>query len=159
MKLGSAFLNCLYRFVKDRVPRSELSMEFRYQVAVWRLGSLSETCIERPHALLTKRSNMTHIGPVKVSLANMLPLCEKWLRNKQINITDLVKAFERARCLNNMVQEIDLAAHPAVGDMGRNHHGRLQHVVVGALYNCDLNSMFRSQDFVFVCEGRRKSKG
>ena len=40
MKLGSAFLNCLYRFVKDRVPRSELSMEFRYQVAVWRLGSL-----------------------------------------------------------------------------------------------------------------------
>ena len=101
---------------------------------------------------------MTHIGPVKVSLANMLPLCEKWLRNKQINITDLVKVFERARCLKKMVEEFDLAAHPAARDMGRNHHGRLQHAVVGALYNCDLNSMFRSQAFFAKADAKAKGK-
>ena len=157
-KPGSAFLNCLYRFVKDRVPRLQLSMGFRYQVACWRLGSVSETCIERPHALVTKRSKLTNIGPTKVSLSNRLPLCEKWLRNKQIDVTDLVKAFERARCLKKMVQEFDLSAHPALGDKRRNHRGQLEHVVVGALYNCDVNSMFRSQAVFAKADEKAKGK-
>ena len=90
MRTGSEFLFDLKRFIGGEARRS-LGRRFRLEVAKWRFASLSETCIERPHAIVSRMKGWGHRtpSPAEISLANRFPVLDRWLAQGQFELFPL----------------------------------------------------------------------
>ena len=118
-------------------PRRECSRAFRYQLACWRFGSAVETAIEARHARTTMANRRHHIGPVRFSLSNRLPLLEEKLRKDHIDTSALIECFEQARNWKRAMLSLGLQHHPVLKSMPRVRRKQLAQ----AIYHCTLEDL------------------
>ena len=83
-------------------------------IAKLRHGAAVETTIEEKHARTTLARKRHHIGPVRLSLANRLPLLGRWLQKKHVSPEDLLRKFSEARSLKRAATLLGLRDHPDV---------------------------------------------
>ena len=73
------------------------SLEFQGEVAKFRFLATNETCIEQPHARVSKsKRRAPGIGPVMVSMSNRWDLAESML-DDPLEVHNLISAFASAR--------------------------------------------------------------
>ena len=128
-------------------PRCSLPVGFLAALAVLRFVVTVETTIEAKHARVALERKSHHIGPVRVSLSNRLPLVERWLARGHIDIRDLVHHFGEARSLRRASALLGLECHPALLNFKLFKRGRASQfhpALTKVLYNCDVDSMYRS---------------
>ena len=143
----SDFRSELELFIQG-TPLFELAIEFVRQIAVWRFCYIVETTIESRHSNVTQERKKHHIGPVRVSLSNRLPLMERWIRKKQLDMDELTHCFTEARSLHSAASLLDLERHPCLLDMNvrKGRGGKVSAVhpwLTKAIYNCSIESMYR----------------
>ena len=92
----------------------DLSETFQRQVSAWRFTPIVETTIEEKHARVALSKRSRRLGPVRISLANRLPLMERWIRKETVSATDLLDRFNRSRSLKTVPALLGLQDHPAL---------------------------------------------
>ena len=121
-------------------PRSCLDFDTQKEIAALRFVSTVEASIEGRHARVAVAHRCHAVGPVKVSLANRLPMLEQCIVKKHICPVDLIECFGKARSLRVGARMLNLHTHPAVlravaeGRSTSGYHTQL----TKALYNCSL---------------------
>eukprot|EP00972_Heterocapsa_arctica_P037835 5569566-Heterocapsa_arctica.AAC.1 len=80
MRPGSFFREGLELFIAGTLRR-DLPQPFLQQVASFRFPAAVETTIEEKHARVSMAKRCHHVGPVRISLANRLPMLERALRS------------------------------------------------------------------------------
>ena len=112
-----------------------------------------ETTIEEQHAKVTLAKRVHHIGPVRISLANRLPLLGRWTQRGEIDGNTLLNAFSRCRSLKSVPAMLGLDEHPALVE-GKPWSMRVS--LARVLYHCDLESMFESHELQKKHDAKRK---
>ena len=118
-----------------------MPMWFQRAMARFRYMFAAETIIEAKHVRGSLARKAHYLGPVRVSLANRLPLLEKWLLKGQARIADIVDCFGQSRDMQHAAARLGLRRHPSLLDSGEKEF-RTKLAMV--LYNCSLSSMYRS---------------
>lgn len=157
MRPQSAFSKALDDFIAG-APRRSLPDEVRRQIAAFRFVSAVESSIEGKHSRVALEQRNRHIGGMRISLANRLPMLERWLRIGHVTCRDLLECFVQARSLRRASVLLGIDQHPILSDE------RLEHSVfstVGAamskvIYHCDLESMFRPKASVAAEHSKKK---
>ena len=152
LKPGSVFLWILETFAQG-TPLSQLHAKFQSQVARYRFPACVETTIEEKHAKVTLAKRVHHIGPVRISLANRLPLLGRWTQRGEIDGNTLLNAFSLCRSLKSVPAMLGLDEHPALVE-GRPWSMRVS--LARVLYHCDLESMFESHELQKKHDAKRK---
>ena len=109
-----AFIDALKSWV-DGASFSSLPLTFQEKVAELRFIPIVETTIEEKHARVSLAKSRHHIGPVRVSLANRLPLLERWLKRGQVSAAKLLECFNQARSLKAVPALLNIDDHPSLG--------------------------------------------
>jgi hypothetical protein len=111
LRPGSYFAEDMALFCNG-ASRSDLREASKKQVARFRFPSAVETTIEEKHARVAIARKAHHLGPVRASMANRLPMLERLLRRGHINIRELLECFEQARSLHSVPGLLGLELHP-----------------------------------------------
>ena len=136
MKPGSWFHEELTQFIQGTL-RSSCSVAFQIQIATWRFGSACETTIEAKHQRVSMSSKGKSLGPVRVSLANRMPMLQRNLLSGHYDGAELLQCFHFARNLKNLVKTFGLEDHPTLS--GRQlEYGD----VARAIYHATLPDLF-----------------
>ena len=127
----------LGRFIAG-CKRSDCSIEFQVQIAVWRFAPVVETTIEEKHARTTMQIRHHVIGPVRHSLANRLPLLERRIARDPCALDAFLDCFESMRSLNNVIAHFGFESHPLyVGIRESQDSDKLSKFIVDLLYHTD----------------------
>lgn len=78
------FRDGLEAFLQGAALR-DLPLDFQLRVGTFRFVPVVETTIEEKHARVSLAKRRHHIGPVRVSLSNRLPLLERWILRGQVS--------------------------------------------------------------------------
>ena len=96
---GSFFSNGLDKFIEG-AGRADLPYPVQVLIAVYKFPPCAETCIERKHwEVSDELKKATHVGPVRISLSNRMPMLETWLATGKCTVDDLLAMFQKARSL------------------------------------------------------------
>ena len=107
------FLDSLKAFA-DGAAFNALPQAFLKQVAVYRFVPVVETTIEEKHARVALSKKRHHIGPVRISLSNRLPLLERWLLRRHVSGEKLLEKFAISRSLKQVPHLLGVEDHPAL---------------------------------------------
>eukprot|EP00974_Lingulodinium_polyedra_P091242 8847906-Lingulodinium_polyedra.AAC.1 len=88
LRPGSGFRVGLDDFLGGS-PLNACHRLFQEQVAAFRFVVVVETTAESKHARATAVRRAHAVGPLKVSLANRMPLLERWLKRGHVQVTDV----------------------------------------------------------------------
>ncbi|CAE7488403.1 unnamed protein product, partial [Symbiodinium sp. KB8] len=138
------FMNALTSWVEGACF-SDLPSAFQEQVAAWRFVPVVETTIEEKHARVSLAKKRHHLGPVRVSLANRLPLFERWLKRGHVSAADFLTFFMQARRLRAIPCLLNIEDHPSFdGDVLAGKPSQLHTLLTKVLYRCSLKDMYHS---------------
>ena len=116
-----------------------LPADFQLQVSAFWFVPVVETTIEEKHARVAINKKRHHLGPVRISLANRLPLLDRWLRRGHVTATNLLDKFSAARSLKKVAGMLRVDDHP--GLQGVSHPSSLRRVLAKVIYHCDPRDM------------------
>ena len=138
-------------YVSTDMSRDQVGQPFCRMVAALRFVIVVETTIEEKHAKVTAARRRHCIGPVRVSLANRLPMLERWIHRGHMTADELLACFDRMRSLNSIVKEFSFELSP---ELAQRKSGAVQlssrslrdpHTVCTSIfYGCSIESMYRS---------------
>ena len=157
---GSEFRTGLDDFLGGS-PLHGCNRLFQEQVATFRFMIIVETTVESKHARVSAVRRAHAVGPVKVSLANRMPLLERWLKRKHVQVIDVVQSLSGTRTLPRAASLLNLDNHPAMRDVSGLRRGgpaAMHPVLASVLYNCDMDSMFKPQKEAAATDRTAKRK-
>ena len=153
MQPGAVFQVQLRLFVSG-VRRNDLACAYRMQVALFRFPSGVETTIEEKHSRVAIALKAHHIGPVRVSLSNRLPLLERLMRRNQVAAISLLEHFTKARQTSQVPALLGIDMHPGLmKSAGRSRRAAnlLLPKVIKVVYRCAPPSIYRNiRNIIFV---------
>ena len=91
---NKVFVENLDAFVGGK-PRRTLARSYKLKLGIFRVAFTVETSIEAKHAAVTTEKKRHHIGPVKISLSNRLPLLESQIRSGHVEVRTVNWHFPR----------------------------------------------------------------
>ena len=139
------FMDSLRKWVGG-AELQDLSKTFLMHVAAWRFAPVVETAIEEKHARVALAKRRHHIGPVRISLANRLPLLERWMKRGHVSAQELLHFFNDCRSLKTIPSLLNLANHPAIEDDFFRRPAKMRVSLARIMYRCDLQNMYASHD-------------
>ena len=126
--------------------RSQLSMAFRHEIAIFRFAPVNETTIEEKHARVSLDSKKHHIGAVRVSLANRLRMLERLLDIGCIDIKDLLLNFGKLRNLVDVARHFGFDGNPGIEALiqlsANTNRNEMRKAVKNTVYRCDLDHLY-----------------
>ena len=140
---GCPFDMELDRFIAG-TPRASLQHFALVVIAGFKFLPVCETTIEAKHGRVSLENRMKKLGPVRVSLANRLPMLEKWLTRGVFSLEDLLNKFEEARQLKATIHTLGIAQHPSMSNSSGMKSSHMRNRVGKMLYRCDLDNMMFS---------------
>ena len=145
------------RSFKDGASLDSLCLEFQQQVACWRLVPIVETTIEAKHARVSLAKRRHHLGPVRISLANRLPLLTRWVQRGHVDSVELVRLFSKSRSLKKIPGLLDIADHPDLDAAQFRKGPASMRVLLGKLiYRCNIRDMYHSYEVAGKANERSK---
>ena len=147
--------------LQDWVAGAELqnlSDIFLRHVAAWRFAPIVETTIEEKHARVSLAKRRHHIGPVRISLANRLPLLERWVKRGHVSAKELLDFFTQCRSLKAVPSLLNLVNHPALDDEYFKRPAKMRVKLAAIMYRCDLSDMYKSHDSFAKANEKLKRK-
>jgi hypothetical protein len=158
MQPQSQFRAQLQSFVQGQ-QRWSCGPEFSLQVAKLRLVPVVETTIEEKHSRVSLDKKRHHIGPVRVSLANRLPLFFRTISRDPSALQDLLPFFQQARSLKEVPPLLNLEGSPClIGYKAWRHCTKLKALLSLVLYRCDMDASFRSLKSELKLHSKAKAK-
>ena len=151
------FMTSLQTFAEG-ASLCNLPLEFRERVASWRFIPVVETTIEEKHARVSLNRKKHHIGPVRVSLSNRLPLLDRWVRRGHVCPKKLVSAFTSCRSLMTVPSQLNVSDHPSLDGMFSKSPASMRVVLPKVLYRCSLPDMYHSFDAMGKAHDKSKRK-
>ena len=153
------FMTGLAEFVAG-IPLPTLSREFRHERAKLRIASSVETEIEAKHARTTCERKKAFVGPVRISLANRLPMLERWLSMGHYSGEALYRHFQVARNLSDGAKQLGLHFHPVLfGSSAQDRHpAKMRARLCNVLYHADLETMFLDTSRENKLDGRTNNQ-
>ena len=140
------FLDSLRAFANGQ-EFCQMPRDFQLRVAMWRFVPVVETTIEEKHARVALSKKRHHLGPVRISLANRLPLLERWLQRGHVSAQELLSAFEKCRSLKKLPFLLGVEDHPLLVDnYGAQKPAQMRVALAKVIYHCDLQSMYEPHD-------------
>ena len=140
-----AFLDSLKAWVAGANFR-DLSEEYQKHVASLRFTPIVETTIEEKHARVAMSKKRHHLGPVRISLANRLPLLERWIKRGHVSGKQLLDLFTESRQLKKVPMLLRVEGHPLLVERFGCRPGKMRVMLAKVLYHCDLQNMHESHD-------------
>ena len=108
---------CVFRVQLDMfiggVPRWACSIAFKMQICIFRMAPAAETTIEEKHSRTAQELKRHHIGPVRASVSNRMPLFERTICRRPEVIEDVVKCMDQTRQFNSCLALFNFEGHPA----------------------------------------------
>ena len=114
-------------------------IELRWQIAAWRFIPCVETTIEEKHSRVALSKRRHPLGPVRVSLANRLPLLERRVRREQVSGQKLLDCFARSRSLKSVPSLLNIDGHPLLDKAVGERPASMRATLAKVLYRCDLD--------------------
>ena len=143
MRSESPFRQDLNRFCAG-VPRSALSAQTLEEIAKLKFMPIAETTIEAKHQRVSLAKKKHSIGPVKVSLANRLPMLERMLLAQPAVLHPLLGMFASARNLCKVAEKLDFQGHPLLEALPDHPKPwQLKPALERIIYHTDLQSAHR----------------
>ena len=105
---------------------------------------LCETTIEEKHGRISKPAKANRFGPVKVSLINRMPVLEKKLKRKTLDVWELVSAFDHVRTFKQIPAALGIEDHPDLLNFKSMLSSQAVKVLTRIIYRCDRENLFRS---------------
>jgi hypothetical protein len=123
------------------LQRDRLTPNTLTQIARLRFIPTVETTVEEKHARVSQANRRHHISPVRVSMANRMPLLERLLARGHVNALRLLEVFTQARKLAKLpgllcIESHDLLLEPCASSAPRRK------ALCSVIYQCDLKSLF-----------------
>ena len=143
LRPGSPFREEMIAFHQGK-PRWECSELFLINLGVFRLIPVIETTIEEKHARATFEAARHTIGPVRLSLANRLPLLERSLTRQPELLTQFLQSLERTRQFYKMPSHFGFASHPIFAEQQSPSTWKLTQHIASILYHCDIEAQTRT---------------
>ena len=125
--------------------RSDLPELVLKHIAVGRFVIIAESSIEGKHAAVSLDSQRG-IGPVRVSLANRLPLMESRMQQHPMYLHDLVECFHEARNFRRIPAIMGFENHPLLEGRRFKHISEMVPVLAAIVYRCNLDDVFDDKD-------------
>ena len=113
-------------------------------IGAWKFVPVTGTCIEEKHGRVAHAVALRKIGAIGVSLANRLPLLERWIGQGHVDIVDLMDSFDLARKVKDIPGLLGFEDHPELQDLDSLTSQEARTKVTNIIYRCDLAHMFRS---------------
>ena len=139
----------------------DLPCWFREQIIEGRFANMVETTIEEKHSRVTTARRGGFIGPVRISLANRLPMFERWIRRGTLKLPLFLKAFEQTREIVRAPFLFGIETHPLLKGGFRRGKRKSSWSVRNALnkiiYRCDIDSMFQDTRDAAVRDAKKKA--
>ena len=132
----------MQRFLAGRSREEAGQEEWLPLLASWRFISVAESTIESKHAKVSLAERSHPIGPTRVSLANRLPLLERWLLRGHVDVQTIIHHFARARKLSGIAALLGFERHPAL--RGVTKASALRPVLTKIIYGSGLEDAYRS---------------
>jgi hypothetical protein len=143
---GAPFRIAMDLFIAG-APRNTLCPAALSQIAIFAFTPIIETTIEGKHAKVSLETQ-GGIGPVRVSLANRLPLLESRLQHDPSLAEKLVQEFSAMRHLKRIPALFAFHDHPHLLAQVPAHRSRCSSAYVKPsteiIYRCDLHTLFKS---------------
>ena len=136
----------LYRdldLFRNGTARRSLSRHFRHRIYKLRFASSSETRIEQKHARVTFARARQNVGPCRYSLANRLPVLERWFSNGTFTAKDLYQSFVAVRSLRQAAGALRLESHVDLTGKGFKKAWNRRVQLCKVLYHVDPTSLYR----------------
>ena len=142
---GSEFREELFKFARLGYRRRDLSEAFLLEIVKFRLISVVETTIEEKHRRVTLEQNIHHLGPVRISLANRLPLLERWLKKGVLDMKLLLRCFDTTRSIKQIAGCLGVEHHPSLLEVAKEKPSKVLPVLTKVIYGCDMYSSMRDK--------------
>ena len=141
---GCDFRSALDEFCEGSA-RSDLSQLFLQVIAKFAFMPVVETTVESRHAKVALESQL-RLGPVRVSLANRLPLLENKIAREPELLQDLLKHFMHMRHLRCIPGIFNFQGHPHLVERvpERSRPSAYLAPCAAIIYRCNIDSLFES---------------
>ena len=141
LRPGAEFRSQVLKFSQGEL-RVNLSLPVRERIASIFFTPVIETPAEEKHARVSLESKR-RLNPVRVSLANRLPLLERNLTSGKIDMKELLCAFDLARSLRKVPEVLGINLHPDLDDVDYPGSHAQRNMIASIVYRCDLSSMYK----------------
>jgi hypothetical protein len=140
---GAAFLVDVKKFFAG-MPRANLQRSTLMTIAAWKFVPIVGTTIENKHLHVSIADKAHALGPVRVSLANRLPMLERWLERGAVKVADLLEYFEAAREIKQIPSLLGFSDHPDLKDLHSMSTFKARKAISQIMYRCDLSHLYHS---------------